>query len=1784
MRIEPTVAEIRPVRRLQFGVLSPEDIKTMSVVTIKYPETWVSGGKPKEGGVLDAKLGTMDFHMKCETCKGNWKQCPGHFGHIELAKPVFHVGFLPVIVKVLTCVCINCSKLLVPHTHKDIIRASRLKSSRARLNVVFNACRSRRTCGGRKEEDVKEEETTEDIGKSGCGCVSPNYRRDGLLVNLSYGAAANVADLQADRHMSAERALQVLRGISEEDIHLLGFDGTFCRPEWLLMTTLAVPPPHVRPSVMGDDTMRSEDDLTHQLQNIVKANNAVLKGERSGHPSSVMEEYTYVLQYHVAAFMKNDALDSATGATVKQRSGRPIKAIATRLKGKYGRVRGNLMGKRVDFSARSVITGDPNLSIDQVGVPKTIALTMTTPEVVTAINRKAMELLVRNGPDDHPGAKYVTAPGGERFDLRFNRDVTLTEGCIVDRHIQDGDAIVFNRQPSLHKMSIMGHKVKIMPYSTFRLNLSCTSPYNADFDGDEMNLHVPQSLEAKAEVEQIMMVQRQIVSPQANRPVIGIVQDSLLGSRQFTTRDTFMNSKFLMNLMMWLTNFNGHLPMPAILKPVPLWTGKQVFSMFLPDVNLRRFAAWHPSVDPVDFSETDTQVSIVSGELLTGTLCKRSLGTSEGSLVHVIWQEHGPEAAKAFLNQTQGVVNYWLLHQGFTIGVEDTIADEDTVETIAKTLEEAKLAVSNLRAQAQSGQMKTKMGRTLQESFETDVNDLLKEALGKTGLSAKESLKSFNAIYQMVTAGSKGSETNISQIIACVGQQNVNGRRIPFGFRQRTLPHFTKDDYGPESRGFVANSYLKGLTPQEFFFHAMGGREGLIDTAVKTSETGYIQRRLVKAMEDVMVKYDGTVRDSRGNIMQFLYGEDGVDATAIEKQKLASLQMKDAAFTNTYDLQVYSSRFGQGYIDPINIEEVRANKESMALLEGELERLKADRQLMRTVGRTTADRPGTDDAWPLPLNIARLIDNAKKMGRVHRFTISDMSPVYVVVKVAELLQRLVVVPGVDLISQQAQENATELFCMHLRGALASKRVLREYCLSKKSFDWLLAEIETRFRHAKVQPGEMVGALAAQSIGEPATQMTLNTFHLAGVGSKNVTSGVPRLKEIINVATNVKTPSLTVFLRGIGRTDQAEAEKMMLRLEFTTLRSITESTEIYFDPVPEDTVVKEDRGWVRDHYRSSDIQTHALSPWMLRIILDPKLVAGRLIDIRFVKKCIEERLKDLVSDAGGIVPVVISTPPNAEKKVIHVRLQGADKVVDEILGGGDGKKEQDNEITFDFIKAVERSVLSDVKVEGIEGIKKVYLRKDKVNVVNATTGAFETEDEWVLDTEGSNMLSVMCHPLVDHTRTVSNDIREMLSVLGIEAARNSVFKEMRTVIQYDNSYVNYRHIALLSDIMTYRGYLMPITRHGMNRRDNSTLMKCSFEETVDILFDAAVFSDCDAMNGVSDNIVLGQLAPLGTGEFDVFMDEDMLDSERGFGGTGAVDMFTEDVGADTAGPVHTPYNLGPTPNWLMQSPGSMSPGQEIMFSPDPHAQDMYGGRNDKAAYQNASIGQGQYRVTSPAYGSDNYSPTSPRYVQQESPRYTSSSQAYGNGGVYSPSSPAYGAASPAYSPSSPAYGAASPAYSPSSPAYGAASPAYSPSSPAYGAASPAYSPSSPAYGAASPAYSPSSPAYGAASPAYSPSSPAYGAASPAYSPSSPAYGAASPAYSPSSPAYGAASPAYSPSSPAYGAASPGYSPASPAYSPSSPAYGVSSPAYGTTTGYSPKSPAYSPNDNAESSGR
>ena len=802
---------------IQFSILSPEEIKRASTVEITNRDTYVNN-KPAIGGLFDPRMGVLEAGIICPTDGHNFINTPGYFGHINLAKPVFYIQYLPTIIKILKCVCIKCSKLLIDreeHTHLTA------RSGDERWNQVFGLCNKVKRCG----------QST----NNGCGCKQPaKIKKEGLATIIAeWDAIENMNDEDKSKltlKLNPELVLKIFKRISNEDVDFMGFSSIWSRPDWMICQTMAIPPPAIRPSVKHDSQQRSEDDLTHIIINIIKANRTIQEKIDQNSSNNIIDDWTTVLQYYVATLIDNKIPGVAS---VAQRSGRPLKSLKERLNGKAGRVRGNLMGKRVDFSARSVITPDPNLSIRELGIPLKIAKNITKPVVVNERNKKFLMQLIRNGPDVYPGAKIYEKANGESISLRYvdKESIILENGDRVHRHMMDGDAVLFNRQPTLHRMSMMCHIAKIMKRGdTFRMNVADTKPYNADFDGDEMNLHMPQDEEAECELRNLAAVPYQIVSPANNKTIVGIFQDSLLGIYRLTRNNVVFDTKTAMNLLMHLKTVD--LKSIDFKNATDTINSFEILSQIMPNMTLKyktkRFQ------DGEDYSVSNNVLELNNGKYVRGQIEKGVLGDGSKGLLQRVYNDYDYFRCSKFVDDMQNIVTEYMKISGFSVGISDLIADAVVNNRINETIDQKIVEVKNLIDETHLGIFDNRSGKSNEQEFEQRVNNILNRASLEAGKIGRENLDQNNRFVIMVNAGSKGSDLNISQMISCLGQQNVDGKRIPYGFENRTLPHFTKFDDSPSARGFVENSFIGGLKPEELFFHAMGGRVGLIDTAVKS--------------------------------------------------------------------------------------------------------------------------------------------------------------------------------------------------------------------------------------------------------------------------------------------------------------------------------------------------------------------------------------------------------------------------------------------------------------------------------------------------------------------------------------------------------------------------------------------------------------------------------------------------------------------------------------------------------------------------------------------------------------------------------------------------------------------------------------------------------------------------------------------------------------------------------------------------------------------------------------
>jgi DNA-directed RNA polymerase II subunit RPB1 len=1031
-----------------------------------------------------------------------------------------------------------------------------------------------------------------------------------------------------------------------------------------------------------------------------------------------------------------------------------------------------------------------------------------------------------------------------------------------------------------------------------------------DSSGDEMNLHMPQDEESEAELKNLAAVPFQIISPANNQSIIGIFQDSLLGSYQFTRVGVKFDNRAAMNLLMALQTIDESLFTNTADGVI---SNFEILSQIMPPITLKYKTKQFKDGD--DYNTSNHVLEIRDGKYMRGQLDKAVLGSGTNGLIHRTCNDFNNMTSAKFIDDLQNIITDYMKVAAYSVGISDLIANAETNNKIADVITLKKTDVKSLIDQLHIGVFDNKTGKTNDIEFENQVSNILNKAINDAGKIGLESLSKDNRFVTMVTAGSKGSEINISQMTSCLGQQAIDGKRIPYGFDSRTLPHFTKYDDSPDARGFVESSFISGLRPEELFFHAMAGRIGLIDTAVKTSTTGYIQRRLIKGLEDLKIGYDMSVRNNKERIVQFSYGDDGIDTIKVENQVIPIVAMSLEEIYAHYYVSTQEDKDGV-LMSVFTKTAVTRIKKHVKDLEMKTKQytdmmIKYRDDIVKNVFKMR-DNKGVH----MPVCFTHIINNVQGMQNITKNSMVDITPIDVYDMIEEKYKELETLHYAP---------PTELFKAMYYYYLSPKELLVVKRFNKKALTILLDTIVLMYKRAIVAPGEMVGMIAAQSIGEPTTQLTLNTFHSAGVASKsNVTRGVPRIEEILSLSENTKNPSLTIYMKKDEETDKDIVRDKIPSVEITILGEIVEMVEICFDPDDMNTLIAQDKEVMTQYFEFEKMVDECMSSsssapaggeggegselvedlvaaaaasspssvslskasvpaaaavtateaqqqqqqqqapnekskWIIRMTMNKEEMLDRKItmdDVHFALK-----------NMYGSEVTCMYADYNADNLVFRIRLNN-------IITNS--KKKNNNPLSLDqsdqiyILKNFQDNMLNNIVLRGVKGLSNVLLRKITDSVVKVD-GAYTKKETWVLDTTGTNLLTALALDYIDVTRTISNDIQEIYNVLGIEAARVAIFTELSEVLEFDNTYINYHHLIMLADRMTASANMVSIFRHGINNDDIGPIAKASFEETPEMFLKAARHAELDEMRGVSANVMCGQEGYFGTSCFQVLLD-------------------------------------------------------------------------------------------------------------------------------------------------------------------------------------------------------------------------------------------------------------------------------------------------------------------------
>lgn len=1158
--------------------------------------------------------------------------CPGHFGYVRLHLPIFHIGFFKSIIDILRCICKTCGRVLLKEEdrikYKPILKRKKLSSLKRKLifKEICEQCRKIKIClfCGAYNGTVKHVPGTEatiivhEINKNDIIDDLKIKFDSAILLFKEMDNSINNQNNKFSEELTSNKVFNLFSKIPKDDIIYFDMDIENAEPIDLLLQYVLVPPLPIRPTVQMGLSATNEDDLTIKIKEMIHLNRYIKMNIDEGHGNTYkLIEDLNLLQSTHAYYINSDT----KGINKNIVGNKPIRSLSTRLKGKTGRFRGNLSGKRVDFTGRTVISPDPNLQIDQVGVPELMAKVMTYPQRVTETNINEMKKLIMNGPSVHPGANFVISGDNKIYLGYTSRKKVCDElkiGDIVERHMMNHDVILFNRQPSLHRLSIMGFHVKVLPWRTLRFNESVCTPFNADFDGDEMNIHLPQTEEARAEALHLMGVIENMQTPKSGEPLIASTQDFLTTFYLITQKDFFLDRTHFFQYISFFGDANERIdvPPPTIFKPKELWTGKQLFSLLLrPNrhskvvINLDCKARNYNKKYKVNefVGPNDGFVVIRNSELLCGNIDKATIGNgSKNGIVFALLKDNNRRICAKVLTRISKFSARWIANYGMSFGISDVTPRADLIEEKKKLVQESYKASDNQIQLYNEGKIELIPGLNAEASLESSLNGILSEVRENLGKYLRSILPPSNSALIMAVCGSKGNDTNLSQMIACLGQQTVNGARMVNGFTNRSLPHFLEYSKHPEAKGFVKHSFYEGLSATEFFFHTVGGREGLVDTAVKTAETGYMQRRLMKALEDITVQYNNVVSISSGEIIQFIYGDDGIDPMC----------------TDTGDKIVFLPRL-------------------MNLIRSFYPKKKNEEYLNEE-------------------QIEKIVEE-----QITKCPISQISENFI-----------------DYIKSFFQEKINLI--KQVKNDIKIPNIVNGICsLTFTQIVNFFRILWMKVLKAKVHPGEAVGAVAGQSIGEPGTQMTLKTFHFAGLASMNITLGVPRIKEIINFAKTLSTPIITAKL--VQEDDVTAAKIVKGRIEKIPLSKIVS-------------------------YIKEIISTKGC---YIKVKLDKETIDRHKLEIKIeqIKEALLQNKKKLKLKEKNIIienPIKMKIePPDANRDNMYFSLHSIKKNLPDIMVSGvktvnrviiNRKKDDENK----FILAIEGTGLSEIlKTPGID---------------------------------------------------------------------------------------------------------------------------------------------------------------------------------------------------------------------------------------------------------------------------------------------------------------------------------------------------------------------------------------------------------------------------------------------------------------------------------------------------
>jgi len=838
----------------EFGVYSFEDLRAEAVCTVNVPSSEIA-----DNTVNDPRMGPALAQFNCATCHQDIKHCPGHLGMILFNAPILHPLFIDVIIYTLMSIRIGCGGLRLSVSEIAESKVLRMSGINRLKKIAELSASTHCACQKCNAGIIGPASRMEDDLRAGAGKSLNNIEFNMTLSKTQKSVVYKIGKKGVDRIMSVQDVESIFSTLTPDMVKVLGFTDEM-HPDNFILRAFPVVPPNVRPPTIEKGEVKDEH-LTAMYIDIVKDNNNLANPKIT---EVQREELLQKFKILISLF-----IDNSHGTYTQGGNGQPYKSIQQRISGKT-ELRKNAMGKRVLNTARSVIGPDLKIEWGELVIPRSVARTLSVPVPAFSANIDALRAIVRKGEVNRI-RKGSGRMAGEVIEITdHNRDTVAVEiGDTVHRQMRNGDIGIFNRQPTLHKQSMRAYRVVVGDQKTFGVHIADTEAFNADFDGDEMNFHAPQTLEGIAEAITLVSAEACFMNGQSDKPAVGGKLDVITSFYLMTLENLPVEPVLFNDIARMLKNPPDLVSLTRRARRVglDLHTTRALFSMLLPE----------------DFYYREGSVRIENGILMEGVITKAQAGSSSRSISHMLFKKYGIARASVWITDSTRLSTRWLTENNITTGVAECLPfDIEARDRIVReTIQNAELKIKALGKGPDP--LKDPLGAELHERQVRAHLDLH----GTIAEKIKDQFSSRNSLLAMGASGAKGNTSNFSQITSLIAQQFLRGNRLlPKTPGGRTLSYYEPEDEDLGAYGFVRNSYLAGVTGPELFNIMMSGREGLVDTANTTSEVGHANHNMAKAMEDLVVAYDGSVRNAQNAIIQPLYGYDGLDSHSLMRTKM----------------------------------------------------------------------------------------------------------------------------------------------------------------------------------------------------------------------------------------------------------------------------------------------------------------------------------------------------------------------------------------------------------------------------------------------------------------------------------------------------------------------------------------------------------------------------------------------------------------------------------------------------------------------------------------------------------------------------------------------------------------------------------------------------------------------------------------------------------------------------------------------------------------------------------